>query len=231
MPNGGSDCCGTCWFLQSNQGERGYPDRWDDLVSPHCEIRDEPIESPFWTYCANHPHRRSARDPIPIGPILVPGGQAPDERVAKKPSPDTEEIRLHLLRLLDGLHMTAEADAYPTFPRVTDMVVWQLGEFREQRAVEMLRRLNDEGPKGSAAVVQQALKRIIEGTEQDFPLASLHDALTTESHAPVIPQRGEPMAEEKPMPRLATESQAPVIQQRRQRGRPTWISRWRRSSR
>jgi hypothetical protein len=49
------------------------------------------------------------------------------------------------------------------------MVIWQLGEFREQRAVEMLQRLTDEVPKESAEVAQQALRRIIEGTEQDFP--------------------------------------------------------------
>lgn len=189
MPNGGSDCCGTCWFNRRNEGVRGYPDHRDDLAPPHCEIRDEPIESPFWTYCANHPHRRSERDPIPIGPILGPGGQAPDGRVVKKPSPDTEEIRQHLLRLLAELHMVAAADAYPSFPRVTDMIIWQLGEFREQRAVEVLKQLRAKEPEGSATVVQQALKRIIEGTEQDFPLASLSQALTTEPRPPVSPQQ------------------------------------------
>lgn len=255
MPNGGSDCCGTCWFNRSNEGVHGYPDRWDDLVPPHCEIRDEPIENPFWTYCANHPHRRSERDPIPIGPILVPGGQAPDGRVVKNPSPDTEEIRQHLLRLLAELHMVAAADAYPTFLRVTDMVIWQLGEFREQRAVEILQQLNDEVSataaaraqsthpwveilprldnevsKGSATVVQQALRRIIEGTEQDFPLASLSDALATESQSPVSPHR-RPVDDNHGSAAGAaaeTGNNDAILSRRR---RQAWISRWRRRSR
>jgi len=24
MPDGGSDCCGTCWFNERNKGEAGY---------------------------------------------------------------------------------------------------------------------------------------------------------------------------------------------------------------
>jgi hypothetical protein len=24
MPNGGSDCCGTCWFNSTHQGQVGY---------------------------------------------------------------------------------------------------------------------------------------------------------------------------------------------------------------
>ena len=64
MPNGGSDCCGTCWFNRRNRGEKGY-NRADDIdVEALCEIRDVLIENPFWTYCANHPHRRPQRDPI-----------------------------------------------------------------------------------------------------------------------------------------------------------------------
>ena len=73
MPNGGSDCCGTCWFNRTNQGERGTQHR-DESVPPYCEIRDLAIDDPFWTYCANHPHRRPERDPIPIGPVLASRG-------------------------------------------------------------------------------------------------------------------------------------------------------------
>ena len=132
---------------------------------PHCEIRDEPIEDPFYTYCANHPHRRSGRDPIPIGPILV--GQAIGgfayERVIWKPSPDTEDIRQHLLDLLAETEETAVADSYPAYPSVMQAVVWQLGEFRERRAVETLQRLADELQGKPANLVRAALKRIREG--------------------------------------------------------------------
>lgn len=117
-------------------------------VPDHCEIRDEPIENPFWTYCANHHSRRPERDPIPIGPILVNDGESDFGRVVKKPSPDTEEIRQHLLRLLAEIHMVAASDSYSALPGVAATagvaatVVWQLGEFREQRAVELLQQLS-----------------------------------------------------------------------------------------
>ena len=39
MPNGGSDCCGTCWFNRKNRGEKGYPKDRDNDVEPYCEIR------------------------------------------------------------------------------------------------------------------------------------------------------------------------------------------------
>ena len=38
MPNGGSDCCGTCWFNRSNGGRRGSANFNRDIPS-YCEIR------------------------------------------------------------------------------------------------------------------------------------------------------------------------------------------------
>ena len=47
MPNGGSDCCGTCWFNLRNKGEVGY-DHADDEDEPnYCIIRELDIEVPF----------------------------------------------------------------------------------------------------------------------------------------------------------------------------------------
>ena len=75
MPNGGSDCCGTCWFNRKNRGERDWSKHVDNTLPDHCEIRDLAIEDPFYTYCANHPHRRPERDRIPIGPLAkIRGG-------------------------------------------------------------------------------------------------------------------------------------------------------------
>ena len=103
MPNGGSDCCGTCWFNRRNQGERGYPEGRNRGVAPYCDIGDVAIRNPFWTYCANHPHRRPDRDPIPIGPITRHVGDSmKNDREVWRPSPDSEEIRLHLLALLEN---------------------------------------------------------------------------------------------------------------------------------
>lgn len=55
MPNGGSDCCGTCWFNEANDGEVGFPKNKSDRAKK-CMIRGFEINNPFWTYCANHPH-------------------------------------------------------------------------------------------------------------------------------------------------------------------------------
>ena len=70
MPNGGSDCCGTCWFNRSLEGQRGSANFNHDIPS-HCEIRDLDIPDPFHTYCANPPYHRPGRDAIPIGPVYV----------------------------------------------------------------------------------------------------------------------------------------------------------------
>ena len=56
MPNGGSDCCGTCWFNRENQVEAGYA-HMSEAEPAYCEIRNLDIPNPFYTCCANHPHR------------------------------------------------------------------------------------------------------------------------------------------------------------------------------
>ena len=66
MPNGGSDCCGTCWFNRSLEGQRGSAN-FNDEIPSHCEIRDLDIPDPFYTYCANHPCHRPGRDPMRQG--------------------------------------------------------------------------------------------------------------------------------------------------------------------
>jgi hypothetical protein len=142
VPNGGSDCCGTCWFNARNKGEAGY-DHANDPESAHCTIRGLPIEIPFYTYCGNHPHRRPERDPIPIGPVFTG-----EERTVWTPSPDTEEIRQHLLALLAQIVERPRSE-YPIGVYLDELVVCQLGEFREKRAVEGLSRIASFDP-GSA---------------------------------------------------------------------------------
>ncbi len=67
MPNGGTDCCGTCPFNGVNKGEIKYPSI--DEKDFFCEIRGFKIQSPFWTYCNNHPKRNPLRIKEPRGPI------------------------------------------------------------------------------------------------------------------------------------------------------------------
>ena len=59
-------------------------------------------------------------------------------RYVWKPSPDTEEVRQHLLSLLDSIFEHMLDDQYPIGNRLEDVVVWELGEFREQRALRGL---------------------------------------------------------------------------------------------
>ena len=161
MPNGGSDCCGTCWFNAKNKGRAGFGHAHDS--EPHfCTIRSLPIENhPFYTYCSNHPHRRPERDPIPIGPVYT--GDSFGNREVWKPSPDTEEIRQHLLTLLAQIDEQPGSE-YPIGIYADDVVVWQLGEFKEARAVERLRQVasfqSDSTEAGPFGRTRQSLVRL-----------------------------------------------------------------------
>ena len=158
MPNGGSDNCGSCRFHHRRR----------------CQIRDVVIENPRWTYCANV----WARDSIPIGPITRLSGHGaaaggpqfgwknlpmqfegimpvdplghPYEREIWIDSPDTEEIRQHLLDILDK-------------SRNSDLIaiaMWQLGEFREKRAEDRIGWISENGPERLRKGTRSALERI-----------------------------------------------------------------------
>ena len=139
----------------------------DKSVPPYCEIRNLVIEDPFYTYCANHPHRRPDRDAIPIGPVMRHGGWKVDgdvygehPRTIWKDSPDSEEIRYHLLDLLEHLPEHISKDFYPIGAGLVETILWQLGEFKEKRAVKGLEwvRENSEGSLHEAA--SEALAKI-----------------------------------------------------------------------
>jgi hypothetical protein len=74
--------------------------------------------------------------------VNISGGQTND-RVAWRPSPDSEDIRRHLLDLLDDIFTHIARDGYPIGTPVASAVIRQLGDFRERRAVETLQRLRD----------------------------------------------------------------------------------------
>jgi hypothetical protein len=177
-PNGGSDCCGTCWFNGKNKGQAGYAHA-SDPEPAFCTIRNLAIEDPFYTYCGNHPHRRPQRDPIPIGPVFT--GDSSGAREFWQPSPDTEEVRQHLLQLLPEMGQQP-ASEYPIGIYTDEVVVWQLGEFREPRAVDELRRIasfdpatGESGPfgrtrQGLVQLAREALAKI-EGARPDPGIA------------------------------------------------------------
>jgi hypothetical protein len=146
MPNGGSDCCGTCWFNSVNEGEPGYERMREQRgAEVRCVIRDLVIEEPFWTYCANHPHHNPTRIEIPIGPVYDDKGGYPYERSLWKESPDTEEIRENLLALLKAIPDTPH-DAHLPLEYMESQVMRQLALFKEKRAVESLIRIANFDP-------------------------------------------------------------------------------------
>lgn len=164
MPNGGSDCCGTCWHNSVNEGQAGYERPGVGKgVKDHCEIRDLAIETPFYTYCANHPHHMPDGGAVPIGPVFT--GDSDGSREVWVESPDSEEVRLALLDMLDGLAHIVSQDRYPfPSPNIAQIVVGQLIVFREQRAVPVLQRLLQRYPDTS--LFEEALKQI-QGAGED----------------------------------------------------------------
>lgn len=157
MPNGGSDCCGTCWYNRVNEGKSGYERPGDAKgVKDHCEIRDIAVENPFYTYCANHPHRMPDGGPIPVGPIYT--GDSNGNREVWVASADSEEIRLNLLHMLENLERIASSDRYPFGRSLGSVVLGQLVEFRERRAEPILRRLSERYPEEE--LLKEALEQI-----------------------------------------------------------------------
>jgi len=142
MPNGGSDCCGTCWFNAKNKGEAGYGHARDPEAD-FCLIRDLPIPNAFWTYCANHPHHNREKIRLSIGPVFTG-----EDRHIWVESPDTEEIRLKLLELLHQIQ-EQPPEEYPFGLSFEETVIWQLGTFREKRAVDDLKRIIAFDPKAT----------------------------------------------------------------------------------
>jgi hypothetical protein len=102
----------------------------------------------FYTYCGDDPHRRPERDPIPIGPVLT--ADSSGARQIWKRSPDTEDVRQHLLALLGGMQ-EQPASKYPLGTYLHEIVIWQLGEFGEMRAVERLQRVASFDPASTEA--------------------------------------------------------------------------------
>ncbi len=131
------DCCYTCWFNRKNRDQAGYPK--NELPEPaSCGIRELPIRDPLTTFCANHPLRHPRKLPLPVGPVYRLDGWG--VRRVWRPSPDTEAVRLQLLSLLDEM-LAQPRPEYPFGIPFDEVVIWQLGQFREARAVKGLKRI------------------------------------------------------------------------------------------
>ena len=168
MPNGGSDCCGTCWFNRANGGEMGSYHH-DHSIPSYCEVRDLVIEDPFYTYCSNHPYRMQRRVPVPLGPVYVHNDETWGRDVWVH-APDTEEIRRQLLQLLEN--PSSVSDPYPFYgDGLLRVVVDELERLREPCAIPILERVAEElrGQGEAWNNVRDAMARIRkavgEGTE------------------------------------------------------------------
>ena len=138
MPNGGSDCCGTCWFNAKNKGEAGYG-HTKDPGPDFCAIRGIAIEDAFYTYCANHPHRSPERNPNPVGPVYT--GDDHGNRTVLIALPDTPENRKSHMELLSRVDVRA-AEEYPLGLPLCAVVIDQLAEWGEVRAIPELERIH-----------------------------------------------------------------------------------------
>jgi hypothetical protein len=180
MPNGGSDNCGTCWFNTKNKGEAGSA-HLQDLGPNRCAIRGFAVRSPLYTYCVNHPKHAHTRLEVPIGPVLeyqlgkMPPVQVTGDRAVLLESPDTPEIRDTLLSLLANA-VEYQASEYPAVPSLAEAVIWQLGEFREPRAVPYLTSLLTVVPKYEENGLMTAhVKRLPWWAEQALAKIRGHD--------------------------------------------------------
>jgi hypothetical protein len=166
MPNGGSDCCGTCWFNSKNKGEPGYG-HTDDPGPSFCAIRNVDIPNPFYTYCANHPHRNPAKLAMPIGPAYT--GDSLGNRKVWVPLEDTPENRVNHLELLRMLSEVMPEE-YPIGKPSLAVIIEQLLEWKEFRAIPIIQRIaglliEQESPDGLAMpreVVIKAARRALE---------------------------------------------------------------------
>ena len=137
MPNGGSDCCGTCWFNTINKGEAGYPE--DSSKTIVCEIRNFVPDDPFWTYCINHPHHNSEKIKIPIGPVYV-HDYATDARVEKIAASNSKEIRIELVKLLKKIKEKPDIE-YPFGKSFNIEVIRHIKLIKEKNAIADLIRI------------------------------------------------------------------------------------------
>ena len=83
-----------------------------------------------------------------------------NDREVWRPSPDSEEVRLHLLALLENFVEHILENRYPIGPDVGEVVLRQLGEFREERAEESIRWVGENIPEPWSEVAREALSKI-----------------------------------------------------------------------
>ena len=168
MPNGGSDCCGTCRF--SNKYDASIDQVHFDKSRPTiCTIRNVEVEKPFWTYCANHDYHNPQKISFPIGPVYK-AGNYPYDRVVWENAPDTEEIRVGIFKLLDEIDENLKFE-YVIAISLEEEIIKQVQEYKDPRSIKGLLkvtqldisnyRLYNGLQKGKNIIVAQAVEALL----------------------------------------------------------------------
>lgn len=138
MPNGGTDNCHACWFNLRNKGFSGHGHPHENDPEPSfCRLRATPALSPAYVYCLNHCRSEETALDVAIGPRNE--SRYPD-RIPVLHAPDSAEARRRLLEYLEAIPHGPSPASHSPIP-VDEVVVWQLGEFREQRAIDGLNKV------------------------------------------------------------------------------------------
>jgi hypothetical protein len=136
MPNGGTDYCVWCRY---NQKEADPAEVQQATRGGFCTIRGVPVDVGSGpNSCLNHPHHNPDGIMVPVGPVFESHA---DWRYVAVKSPDSEEIRTTLLDLLRGIQEQLKDDYGIGYAYFDYAVIWQLGEFLEERALDDLQRL------------------------------------------------------------------------------------------
>lgn len=141
MPNGGSDCCITCWFNSKNFEKDTYQEI-DIYEKINCSIRNLKIEDAMGTYCVNHPHHNPKKSKLPIGPVYI-DDQYPFTRKVWVAAEDSEQVRLNLLELLNNIKYKESVN--PASINFKEEIIYHLRVLKEKRAIEGLKEIIEFG--------------------------------------------------------------------------------------
>lgn len=133
MPNGGSDCCGTCDF------NRKGPEKYG---ATFCTIRQLNIPDPFWTYCVNHPTHNKRNITIPLGPVYITDSYPYTRKVWLKPS--YTDNREDVVKLLDQICLQFEEEERIKWYWYEKEVIKQLMDSMELKAIPSLLRMTHQ---------------------------------------------------------------------------------------
>ena len=142
MPNGGTDCCGTCFFNSKNDGLTGFGPTSDKKGKSICVIRKIEIPNPYWTYCPNHNGHNRDKIEVPVGPVTTYGQDNSGKATMKVwlDPPDSEIIRETLLTELDKTSISRTA-FFPSPTHFEHQVIRHLAFLKEKRALPRLYEL------------------------------------------------------------------------------------------